>query len=231
MPAFDPRDRREVRDARGNAGYGGGGTRSGGGFGGGFGGRFGGNRGTLSQQQDRINQASARAHGNIAPGVPEGFVRGMNLATSRRTVNPTTTRPLTPHNLWEAFKAMPMSGIGAVNLLGGALGVPGMGPQYEGQVGMANSPGDYDPSNRFGTTDSRMFRPNVAPVQAAGAAQPSQAPMGGGGLNQMQVPAAQFSIPGPSQYGVNLPSYGYFGQPPAQARPPRTPMSMIMGGI
>lgn len=37
MPAFDPRDRREVRDAKGNAGYGGGGTRGGGGFGSGSG--------------------------------------------------------------------------------------------------------------------------------------------------------------------------------------------------
>lgn len=154
-----------------------------------------------------------------------GFGGGMGGLNARRTANPTPSYDMNLHNMIALGGMLPGPGM-APHV--GAM-IAGIGPQFQGFRGTINGPGDYDPSNRFGSNGSSLFPMQQRQgIQAAGAprpmAQPQQPnPM----LQQLQMPAAQFNVPGPSQYGVNLPSYGYFGQPPALQRP----QSMIMGGI
>lgn len=76
---------------------------------------------------------------------------GMPPRQFRRSVNPTTTRPLTAHNIIEALGMMPLGPMSSVGAMLGAVGVPGFAPEFEGPEGHAYGPGDYDPSNRFGT--------------------------------------------------------------------------------
>ncbi len=90
-------------------------------------------------------------------------------------------------------------------------------PSYGGMSG-----GPLGGGNGNGQLASLSQPVGIQGVKPAGQPQPVGAPA----LNPMStMPAGQFNIPGPSQYGVNLPSYGYFGQPPAQKRP------LMMGGI
>jgi hypothetical protein len=189
----------------------------------GVGGGFGGGRGTMSQQQDRVNMANATRAGNIAPGVERGFARGMNNATARRTINTTPSYEMSLHNMMALSGMLPGPGM-APHVAGMMAGI---GPQFTGPRGTVNGPGDYDPTNRFGSNQSQLFaNQGIQGIQAAGQRPPMAQPQMPG-MSQMQMPAAQLSVPGPSQYGVNLPSYGYFGTPPAQQRP----KSAIMGGI
>jgi hypothetical protein len=210
----DQRNRDNARAAGNSApGVGGGGFGSGG---------FGNGRGTLSQQQDQRNMANATRAGNIAPGVGRGFASGMNNATARRTINTTPSYEMSLHNMMALSGMLPGPGM-APHVAGMMAGI---GPQFTGPRGTVNGPGDYDPTNRFGSNQSQLFaNQGVQGIQSAGAPKPVTPQMPG--MNMMQMPAAQMNVPGPSQYGVNLPSYGYFGKPPALQRP----KSAIMGGI
>lgn len=78
----------------------------------------------------------------------------------RRTQNPSASYELTPHNIRQALGMMPLGPMSAVGSLLGALGVPGLAPEFEGYTGNVMGPGDYDPSNRFGARDGLMMRMN-----------------------------------------------------------------------
>jgi hypothetical protein len=207
-----------------------------------------GGRGTMGQQQDRRNMETARRAGNVAPGVGRSFSpndKPMNATYGslpsfqpRRTQNPTPSYDMTPGNLAKMAAMMggtlmggsPLTAMGMMGRPLGSMAGPAIGGLmgFEGYRGAVNGPGDYDGPNRFATNGSAMF-PNQQPqmqqgIQAAGAPKP---PMAQPGMGQQQMAPGQFNVPGPSQYGVNLPSYGYFGQPPALKRP----QSAIMGGI
>jgi hypothetical protein len=212
--ASQQQDRRNQDNARG-AGNSAPGVGGGGGFGGG--------RGTMSQQQDRVNMANATRAGNMAPGV-RGNEFDSRARNSRYQQNRIATRPATLGNIAQAI-SMGMPGPGMI-AKGIAMGA-GYDP-YSGPVGHTTGY-SYDGPNRFATNGSSLF-PNpqqgIQGIQAAGQRPPVAQPQMPG-MSQMQMPAAQLSVPGPSQYGVNLPSYGYFGKPPALQRP----KSAIMGGI
>jgi hypothetical protein len=197
--------------------------------------RAGNSRGTAGQQQDRRNAATAQRAGNVAPGVGRSFnpndrptnapFGGMPSYQPRRTQNVTPSYEMSLHNMMALSGMMPGPAMPAkVGMM-----ATGMVPGFQGYQGAVNAPGDYDGPNRFGTQGSTLFpqQQNVQGIQAAGQPKPPMAPPQPAGMSQMQMPAAQLSVPGPSQYGVNLPSYGYFGKPPALQRP----KSAIMGGI
>jgi hypothetical protein len=91
----------------------------------------------------------------------------------------------------------------------------GISPQPGGGTGMANAGGMGAAPQVAG----------VQGVQSAGLPRAAAAPQQPG-LARFGMPGGQMNVPGPSQYGVNLPSYGYFGSPGVQK-----PKSAIMGGI
>jgi hypothetical protein len=89
--------------------------------------------------------------------------------------------------------------------------------------------GGISPQPGGGTGNGGQFAqaPGVQPMQGVQAAgQPQAAAPQQPGLARFGMPGGQMNVPGPSQYGVNLPSYGYFGSPGMQK-----PKSAIMGGI
>lgn len=92
----------------------------------------------------------AMASRNMVTGnVPRGF---------RRTANPTPSYDLSLHNLREMMGMMPLGPMSAVSSVMGALGVPGFAPDFQGYNGNVQGPGDYDPTNRFGTGEGLMAR-------------------------------------------------------------------------
>lgn len=131
----------------------------------------------------------------------------------RRTPNMSPSYEMSLRNMMALSGMMPGPGM-AVRA---GMMASGLGPQFEGYTGNVMGPGDYDPKNWLGQRGgSAMGMPaGRPPITAAGQPKPVTPP----GMTPLQVPAAQLSVPGPSQYGVNLPSYGYFGQPPALQRP------------
>lgn len=181
-------------------------------------------RGTLSQQQDRRNMANAQRAGNIAPGVDRDFVSGMKNATMRRTLNPSPSYPMSLHNMIELSKMLPGPGMG-LRALGGALGL-GIGPEFEGPMGMANTPGDMDPTNRAGTNPMNTVpMPGVQGITPAGQGGAGAPTMPGMTPLAMQPAMLGGPVPGLQDYSVQLPGYNYFGQPPALTRPPGTGMA------
>jgi hypothetical protein len=142
----------------------------------------------------------------------------------RRTQNITPSYEMSLHNMMELSKMMPGPGMG-LRGLGGAFGL-GVGPDFQGFTGNRYGPGDYDPANRFGVgnNQSPMQQQGIQGIQAAGLPKPPTPPMQG--MSPFTMQGGQMSVPGPSQYGVNLPSYGYFGSPGMPK-----PKSAIMGGI
>jgi hypothetical protein len=88
-------------------------------------------------------------------------------------------------------------------------------------------PGSPQPGGGTGNGGQLAQGPGVQPTQGIQAAGLPQAPAAQQqGLSRFGMPGGQMNVPGPSQYGVNLPSYGYFGSPGMQK-----PKSAIMGGI
>ena len=73
----------------------------------------------------------------------------------RRTPNPTPSYEMSLHNLREVMGMMPLGPMGALRSLGGALGVPGLAPDFRGFTGNVMGPGDYDPTNRLGLIPRR----------------------------------------------------------------------------
>jgi hypothetical protein len=187
--------------------------------------RAGNSRGTAGQQQDRRNAATAQRAGNVAPGVGGSGPNphDTRARNSRYNQNLIASGPMTMHNMRTLGGMLPGPGMA----LKAGMMATGLGPQFEGVSPRSATGYSYDGPNRFATMGSSLF-PNqgVQGIQAAGQRPPMAQPQMPG-MSQMQMPAAQLSVPGPSQYGVNLPSYGYFGKPPALQRP----KSAIMGGI
>jgi hypothetical protein len=64
----------------------------------------------------------------------------------------------------------------------------------------------------------RQIKPGLFQAATATAAPPPAPAPQAQFLSQHTVPAGSFSVPGGSPYGVNLPSYSYFGTP-GQRRP------------
>jgi hypothetical protein len=220
MAFSDARNERDRAETGRNSTNHGGGT-------GGFGGRSAsGARGTLSQQQDQRNLANARSRGNIAPGVGMGSATDARARNSRYNQNLIASGPLTAHNMWEAFKSLPTSGVGAVSTMLGALGVPGLGPQYEGVTPRSATGYSYDGPNRFAVNGSNSaMQGGIRPIQAAGA------PGAAGQSPQMAWQSMQPAmlggpVPGLQNYSVNTPGYNYLGsvgkpQQPAMFGMPR----------
>jgi hypothetical protein len=104
--------------------------------------------------------------------------------------------------------------------IGGGHTYPSGGAPGGGWAGV-NSP---QPGGGTGNGGQFVQAPGVQPIQAAGLPQAPAAQQPG--LARFGMPGGQMNVPGPSQYGVNLPSYGYFGSPGMQM-----PKSAIMGGI
>jgi hypothetical protein len=96
--------------------------------------------------------------------------------------------------------------------------VTGGFPSMGGMPAGTNSP---QPGGGTGNGGQFAQAPGVQPVQAAGVPRAPTQQMAG--MSPFTAPGGQLSVPGPSQYGVNTPSYGYFGSP--------KPKSAIMGGI
>lgn len=71
----------------------------------------------------------------------------------RRTQNPTPSYALTASNVIEALNMAPTSGLGVAKTLMGALGVPGIAPDFKDYRGMVQGPGDWDPKNFAGPGD------------------------------------------------------------------------------
>jgi hypothetical protein len=113
------------------------------------------------------------------------------------------------------------------NPMGGTMADIGGGHTYASGSTPGGPGGGYGGQFAGGGTGNagQQFASNVPgvqaprPVQAAGVQQPI-------GMSPFTMQGGQMNVPGPSQYGVNLPSYGYFGSPGMQK-----PKSAIMGGI
>jgi hypothetical protein len=102
--------------------------------------------------------------------------------------------------------------------------VTGGFPSMGGMPAGTNSP---QPGGGTGNGGQLAQAPGVQPTQGIQAAGQPQAPAPQQqGMTRFGMPGGTQSVPGPSQYGVNLPSYGYFGSPGMQK-----PKSAIMGGI
>jgi hypothetical protein len=138
-----------------------------------------------------------------ASGLPEVWHGGYGQPDLRGGVFGNTTNPM--------GGTMADIGGGHTYASGSAPGTPGgNGGQFAG--GGTGNAGQQFASNVPGVQAPR-------PVQAAGVQQPV-------GMSPFTMQGGQMNVPGPSQYGVNLPSYGYFGSPGMPK-----PKSAIMGGI
>jgi hypothetical protein len=138
-----------------------------------------------------------------ASGLPEVWHGGYGQPDLRGGVFGNTTNPM--------GGTMADIGGGHTYASGSTPGTPGgNGGQFAG--GGTGNAGQQFASNVPGVQAPR-------PVQAAGVQQPV-------GMSPFTMQGGQMNVPGPSQYGVNLPSYGYFGSPGMQK-----PKSAIMGGI
>lgn len=197
---------RDVTDGRAHAG---GGDRNrdnamGGGRSGGFGGGLGLGR-TASVIGNRFGapSASAQAAALARNTPPAGFSGGMGGLNARRTANPTPSYDMSLHNMRALAGLMP--GVGMAPSVA-AMGM-GFGPQFQGSRGIVNGPGDYDPTNRFGTNESAMMqaRPKMGVTQPAArppmAAQPGL--MAHTGPSQWLTNTG--ASPGLQPYGVMAP--------------------------
>lgn len=191
-------------------------ARAGGGFSG-RGAAFGGNDrpgqvgrgGSAFASRAMQNPMQDAAFGTGIRGAPFAGMGGLN---ARRTPNVSPSYQGTLGNFAKAISR----GIPGPGMIGGAIAdIAGLRSGFTGYTGQRFGPGDYDAQNRgpadrmmeLGTRQRPM--PRVAPI----APPPAIPPLGTG-----FVPAASLSVPGMGSYGVNLPSYGYFGQP-GQVRP------------
>jgi hypothetical protein len=139
-----------------------------------------------------------------ASGLPEVWHGGYGQPDLRGGVFGNTTNPM--------GGTMADIGGGHTYASGSAPGAPGGGNGGQFAGGGTGNAGQQFASNVPGVQAPR-------PIQAAGVQQPV-------GMSPFTMQGGQMSVPGPSQYGVNLPSYGYFGSPGMPK-----PKSAIMGGI
>lgn len=164
--------------------------------------------------------ARAAADRNLnAMGLGVGHQFDTRARNTRYSQNQIATRPATLNNIGRAvINGLP--GVGMIGKVASMVGgqITGNYDPYSGPRG--NTTGfSYDGPNRFATLGSGInpaMPQGVSPMQAirpAGAAQPITPPM-----PQSMVNPAMLSVGGGKPYGVNLPAFGYFGQP-GQQRP------------
>lgn len=179
-------------------------------------------------------EAARAGHGNSTGmgGGNGGRSYDSRAANSRYSQNTIATRPATFGNIAQALVGG-LPGPGMIAKAGMMIG--GYDP-YSGPVRHTTGY-SYDPKNmagmsnpgndmsRFGSFQLPYRKQAVQPMRPAGAPA-AQAPTMPG-MTPLTMAPGQINIPGPSQYSVNLPSYGYFGTPPALQRP----KSAILGGI
>jgi hypothetical protein len=151
-------------------------------------------------------QAAAQAR-NAPTNSPYGGQGGLN---ARRTANPTPSYDMSLHNMFELSKMMP--GVGLPARVG--MTIAGYGPDFTGYRGQVQGPGDYDPRNQFGSTQSQLFMP---PTQAPRPPTPQGLQgLGIGGPGRIspygQAPGQQLNS-GLQGYGTFRPGYQFINGP------------------
>ncbi|OQW38094.1 MAG: hypothetical protein A4E20_04790 [Nitrospira sp. SG-bin2] len=164
----------------------------------------------------------------------------------RYSASPIASGPLTAYNAFEALRSIPTSPFGAANLIGGALGIPGLGPQYQGVTPRSATGYSYDGPDRGWMMGSRqggghpgllglgMNQPRPKPpapqqpglgMASAGAMNFGYQPFNGMQGSQWTRPGYQFVGPGfPQIPNLTAPSPNFPGKPlgPGLPRMPRS---------